>query len=195
MLEIVFFDFDGTLTENDTFVSFAKFSVSPVRFYGAVVCALPWLVGWKLRVVSNSLAKRRLFSALFRGVGEAEFRRHCKGFADMVDRHLRDDMLLTLREHQRRGHHVCIVSASIGEWIRPWAVRHGICDVIATEAEIDVRTGCLTGRFATPNCHGEEKVRRVLERFPDLRDRETWAYGDSSADVPLLECVTHGCRV
>lgn len=38
-------------------------------------------------------------------------------------------------------------------------------------------------------------MRRVLERFPDLRDRETWVYGDSSADVPLLECVTHGCRV
>jgi phosphoserine phosphatase len=57
--------------------------------------------------------------------------------------------------------------------------------VIATEPEI--KNGVLTGRFSTPNCYGQEKKRRFLEKYPD-RDRYIlYVYGDSNGDKELLE--------
>ena len=118
-----------------------------------------------------------------------------EAFADEIDKDLRADVMAVLKEHQSKGHRVCIVTASIGDWIRPWARRHGISDVIATEAEYNPFSGCLTGRFSTPNCHGAEKTARIRAVFPEVDECETWAYGDSAADSHMLELATHGVKV
>ena len=51
---------------------------------------------------------------------------------------------------------------------------------------IEVENGMVTGRFLTPNCYGEEKVRRLLEVLPDRRLYHLTAYGDSRGDRALL---------
>ena len=68
--------------------------------------------------------------------------------------------------------------------------REGVATVIGTPPATD-GNGRPTGRFATPNCRDAEKVRRLREVFPDLAEREVWAFGDSDGDIPLLECSTH----
>ena len=90
---------------------------------------------------------------------------------------------------------VCVVSASIDNWVRPFfdniakASRSDL-RVIGTEVEADTQ-GILTGRFRTPNCYGKEKVRRVLAEMPMLeKQRDEYlvvAYGDSRGDRELLE--------
>ena len=40
-----------------------------------------------------------------------------------------------------------------------------------------------TGRFSGLNCHGEEKVRRFREVFPEVQIDEF--YSDSHSDAPL----------
>ena len=56
--------------------------------------------------------------------------------------------------------------------------------MVATEPEI--RNGRLTGRFATPNCKGAEKVRRILGLFPDRESYRLTAFGDSRGDREML---------
>lgn len=185
MTPIAFFDFDGTITRHDTFISFGRFARGRVQFIKCMLQASPWLVLWKLGLISNSRAKEKLFGFLFKGIGSEEFNSLAEAFATKVDNDLRADTMALLRRHQEQSHRIAIVSASIDTWIRPWAKRHGINCVVATQAEVDSE-GRLTGRFATPNCHGEEKVRRIKALFGDLGEVETYAYGDSEGDDAML---------
>ena len=193
-MRICFFDFDGTLTSKDTLFEFARFARGRWRLCAALFASLPAIVGWKLGFMTNSAAKQVLFSHLFKGVPYDVFQQKGKEFAAEIPKFLRQDTVATLRRHIAQGHTPVIVSASMAEWIEPWADKNGVAMVIATQPEVDA-AGRLTGRFATPNCVGPEKVRRIKEAFPTIDDCETWAYGDSPSDSSMLQIATHPQRV
>ena len=77
-------------------------------------------------------------------------------------------------------------SASIYNWIKPFASDLGIRDILSTEIEVDGE-GCLTGFFSNKNCYGQEKVVRLLEQIPDLENNYLIVYGDSKGDSQLLK--------
>ena len=92
---------------------------------------------------------------------------------------------------------VAIVSASIDNWVRPFADMYlgkadGVPPVTVIGTQVETADGVLTGRFATPNCYGAEKVRRVREALGDCPDAETIAFGDSRGDKELLEYADKG---
>lgn len=189
-----FFDFDGTLTRHDTFVSFARQVMGARGLCRAMLGCAPSLLAWRLGLLEGAVAKERLFASLYRGMELVRFRAFAELFADWLESDLRSDTMQLLQAHLRQGHRVVVVSASLEEWIRPWAARHGVHDVLATRAETDAG-GRLTGRFSTPDCRGAEKARRIRALIPDVENRETWAYGDSRGDEEMLALATHPFRV
>lgn len=193
-MKLAFFDFDGTITKRDTFIEFAKFSLGRGRLFAAILKNSHYLAMWKLGIVSNSKAKQRLFSSLYKGKGY-EWLKGCGiRFGKVIDRNLNRDVADKLRQHIKDGHKVAIVSASIPEWIYPWASENGVEIVIGTQIEVN-EDGMITGKFLTDNCYGQEKVNRIREMFPDIDDYETWGYGDSSGDSHMLEMVNHSIRI
>lgn len=194
MNTIAFFDFDGTLTRHDTFIDFAIFSVGKRAFINAFVKSIPSLCLWKLGLKSNSYAKQTLFSNLYKGMTYSCFKELGNSFIKKIDKDKREDVFEILNRHKRNGDTIIIVSASIGDWIRPWAVSNGIDKVLATEVEVDA-AGKLTGKFLTANCHGKEKALRIQQLYPRIADFETWAYGDSSGDIEMLAIVSHPFHV
>ena len=85
--------------------------------------------------------------------------------------------------HIERGDDVWIVTASLKDWIAPWAERRGV-PVIGTELE--VKNGMLTGRLATPNCRGREKIVRIRQAVDLSGYSKVFAYGDSRGDREML---------
>lgn len=160
--------------------------------------SLPAIALWKVGLRTGEYAKLRLFSAAFRGMSHEEFRSAGESFARKVEGITRSETVAALGNALREHRTVAIVSASCGDWIRPWAEGHGVRHVLATEVEVD-GSGRLTGRFTTPNCRGEEKVTRILAAFPELRDRkeqcDITAYGDSGGDDAMLAFATNPVRV
>ena len=73
----------------------------------------------------------------------------------------------------------------IDNWVKPFAESLGINQVLGTQLELS-GTGHLTGRFATANCYGEEKVKRLLQLYPDRTQYRLVVYGDSRGDKELL---------
>lgn len=183
---LVFFDFDGTLTTRDSLPCFALHSLGKLRTLIGALKALPWILMWKLGAVSNSVAKERLFSFLFRGMATPGFAACCESFAPEIEKMVRPELVARMARHIAAGDEVYIVSASIGDWIVPWAEKNGVdkSHVIATGAAVE--NGILTGRFSTPNCHGPEKVRRIQAALGDIGVRSVVAYGDSGGDLAML---------
>lgn len=191
---IAFFDFDGTITKHDSFIEFAKFSLGRKRLYTAIVRNSLHLALWKLGFLTNSKAKQKLFSTLFKGKEYAWFKSCGVKFKGIIKRDLNPDILYKIQQHKEAGHKVVIVTASIPEWIYPWATETGIDAVLGTEIEID-KEGFITGNFRMPNCHGIEKVNRIKALYPDIADIESWGYGDSDGDIPMLNLVRHPTRL
>lgn len=187
---IAFFDFDGTLIRHDSLLVFARRTRGRLRLALALLRSAPAIVAWKLGLCTNGQAKQQLFSALYKGVQLADFEQWGRQFSEYIDRDFNPAVRPFVDQHRRNGDEMYIVSASMEQWIRPWALAHGFTGVIATRPAVS-DDGHLTGRFATPNCHGPEKVVRIKERIPDIDSCETWAYGDSAGDTAMFEFSDH----
>jgi HAD superfamily hydrolase (TIGR01490 family) len=92
--------------------------------------------------------------------------------------------------HWAQGHRVWLVSGTLGPLARAIA-RHlpGRVEVSATE--IEIRDGCWTGRLARSHLRGSEKARAVrnLAAQFGLSLWDSYAYGNSTSDLPMLDSV------
>lgn len=189
-MKLALFDFDGTITRHDSFLAFAKFVKGKRGVFKSLIMSFPLLLGWKLRLCSAQKAKEMMFKNLYKGMSDRKFKRYCHDFSRLIEQDLNPEIVQQIVSHQLRGDKVVIVSASIADWIIPWAKKHNIDYVLATNAERDESLR-LSGSFSTPNCKGEEKVRRIYAAFPDAAECEIWAYSDSTDDKPMLRMATH----
>lgn len=81
-------------------------------------------------------------------------------------------------------------SSARAAWREPITI-----EVCATELEL--RSGCWTGRLAGPHITGEAKARsmRMAAVRDDIALCESYAYGNSFADIPMLESAGHPLAV
>ena len=91
--------------------------------------------------------------------------------------------------HRAAGHQVWLVSAAPIELANIIATKLGLSGAIATESEVE--NGLYTGRLKNPPMHGEQKAIAVAElaREHGLDLDHSFAYSDSSNDIPLLNSV------
>lgn len=184
------FDFDGTVTTADTLLLFIRHACGTARFLTGFALFSPLLVLMKLHLYPNDKAKQRLFAWFFKGMEEKEFNTRCRAFAADSRHILRPEAMRLIVQYINDGDEVCIVSASIDNWVEPFF--HDFNDggqrapvIIGTQVE--VQDGVLTGRFLTDNCYGAEKVHRVEALFPQRNDYYITAFGDSRGDKEMLD--------
>ena len=182
MKHIHAFDFDGTITVNDSLPAFLLFSRGVIRFALAFVLLAPLMVLSFMRLYEPGRAKELLFCYLFRGMPANRFQDLCERFAQSGRVELRPQALLAISQAQASGHEVFIVTASVSQWVQGF-----FPDICVIGTEVQVIDGRLTGRFSTPNCSGAEKVRRLLAVRPDRSLYHLTAYGDSHGDRELLD--------
>lgn len=184
---IAFFDFDGTMSRGDSLFAFLRFLVGKGRFYWGMIGNLHFLLGYFLGFLSNTGAKQKVVSYFLEGMSEKELTQKCQDFIPMLESIIKQSALQRMQWHLDRGDRVAIVSATFSCYLKPLTQRLGV-DCLATELEI--KEGVLTGKFATPNCYGEEKVRRIREKYDLGQYQEIYAYGDSEGDREMLGIAT-----
>lgn len=190
-MKIVAFDFDGTITTKDTLFEFIKFTDGRFRLYVALALLSPFILASLMKIYPRAKAKERLIRYFYKGEPLWRFDGLSRIFENDLDAIIRPKARQAIKEEIQKGNTVVIISASLENWILPWAQRQGVTEVIATKPEVDAK-GLLTGRFATPNCSGKEKVNRLLEIYPERETYELWAYGDSRGDRELLLLADKG---
>lgn len=181
---IVFFDFDGTITNKDTFIEFIKFAKGKSSFRMGFAILAPVLIMYKLKLIKNWKAKEMVLSYFFSGIKEEDFKAICEDFCKKkIPELLRIKALDEIQMHQKLERTIYIVSASPENWIKPWAKKMGV-NLIGSKLE--VVDGIITGRLNGPNCYGLEKEARIKCEMDLSTYNEIWAYGDSKGDKELL---------
>jgi phosphatidylglycerophosphatase C len=182
---IAFFDFDGTITTKDTLLEFIKYSKGRFKFYTGFLLNSPWLIAFRLKLISNQAAKERILTWFFRNTPLTEFQQTCNEFAtNIIPKLLRPKAVEEMATLRRNGTTIVIVSASPENWIRPWA---GSLELNLIATRLQVKENALTGKITDKNCHGKEKVNRIHELYQLPDYSIAYAYGDSSGDKPMLQ--------
>ena len=191
---LVAFDFDGTLTVEDSFTAFLKWRAGPLRWAWGCFRLMPAGLAYlfhRNRGRMKSAAIREFLKGLKRETLEAEART----FAEVAaPRLFRPDAIMSWRRWRAGGAKTIIVSASPDLIIAPFARGLG-CDRLIASAFAFDKDDRVLGMLAGPNCRGPEKVRR-LQAVYGADVRLTAAYGDTSGDREMLRIADEkGYRV
>ena len=188
-----FFDVDGTIVSTTIVHYYVQFRS----------CLLPsffrpfWIAWFALKVVYYFFLDKvsrtrfnRVFYRNYRGLN-AENVKQLAGeqFETYVRSKLFPAALDHIREHQDRGDLIVLVTGSLNFIIQPLA------DYLQADAALTVQLeeahGKFTGELTTPPLSEAEKV-RAIQTFVEQHNVDlaaSYAYGDSRADLPMLECV------
>ena len=188
MKRIAVFDFDGTITRKDTLIEFIRFAKGSVALYWGMLLYLPWLILMKLHLYDNGKTKELVFGWFFHKMSLEQFNELGRAFYQtQADKLIYSEAKRKIEEHKSHGDIIVILSASIENWVQPFASALQAEGLLGTQAE--VQNGVLTGRFATKNCYGAEKVNRLKTWLAANVNEQPYiiAYGDSRGDKELLE--------
>lgn len=181
---LALFDFDGTISFKDSFLEFIKYRKGKTVFYLNMMLLSPVLVLMKLGVIPNQKAKELVLQWFFKGEDENKFKKASARFAETVlPAIVKDEAYRKILGHKKDNDRVVVVSASMDIWLKAWCEQLGI-ELICSRLHFE--NGKFTGKLATPNCQGEEKVRRIKAQI-DLKDyHHIYAYGNSSGDNAMF---------
>lgn len=181
---IVAFDFDGTLTVRDSFTEFLRWRAGAGGWALGLVKMAPALATYA-RDRDRGRIKAASVKEFLKGVPRAQLEQDAKAFAGQVwPGFMRYDALAVWKDWGAKGAHRVIVTASPETTVAPFARRLGAEALLGTPLVFD-GDDRVTGAFASPNCRGEEKVRRLRAMYGD-DVRLAAAYGDTSGDTEML---------
>ena len=142
------------------------------------------LVLMKIGLYSNHTLKQQLCRYIFGGMSDKTLLSKSVAFANENRKILRPEAIQAIKSALAEGSTVCIISASPSIWVKPFF--HDCPGIEFLCTELETVNGLVTGRFVGSNCYGQEKVNRLLSRYPDRDNYELTAFGDSRGDKELL---------
>lgn len=184
MKKLYCFDFDGTLTYNDTMFLYLKFYNSS-KFRMQFVKHVPLFVLLKLKLVEAEKIKKSFIASILKGESKEKIEKKSQQFFEKYYPEIfRTNALEFIDSIDRNHTESYIVSASLDIWVQPFAEKFKM-NLLATRAEFvdDI----FTGNFIGKNCNGAEKVERLKEANKGKKYDKIIAFGDTSGDREMME--------
>lgn len=197
------FDLDHTLLPHDTQALFCNFVL---RREGWRRIYLLWFFLCvpfaALRLISLRTMKR-VFSSYLVGMKRETLEAHVAAFlSEDFEKALYPAVVAELERNRSEGRVLILNSASPEFYLRGISEKLGFDHFIGTDMEVGETMAFLPKISGPNNKHGAKVVamksrelipEEIEEDGPLLPD--SWAYSDSSADIPLLSIVEHGVMI
>jgi phosphatidylglycerophosphatase C len=181
---LVAFDFDGTLTAQDSFTAFLAWRAGRAGYAAGMAALAPAAAAYLLHRDRGRL-KAAAAKQFLAGTPRAQLEAEAQSFATERGRGLlRSDAMRAWRRWQGDGARLVVVTATPEIVVAPIVRALGADLLIGTRLAFDAADR-VTGAFEGPNCRGEEKVRRLRAAFGEDVRLEA-AYGDTDGDAEML---------
>lgn len=190
---VAFFDVDGTLLKSTIVHCYIWLRSLQIPFFFRHL----WLIGFLPKVVYylilDSISRTRfnqVFYRNYRGLEVAEMKALSTGmFETYIRPKIFSEAVSQIQEHKEEGAAIVLVTGSLDFIVQP------IANYLAADAvlapQLHEQGGRFTGELTTVPLIGEEKA-KAMRNYADQHEvslEESYAYGDSQSDLPMLECV------
>jgi HAD superfamily hydrolase (TIGR01490 family) len=186
----VFFDLDHTIISKISGKSLAVSAVRKgyVRSGDLLRISYTWLL-YKMKLIDPQTMSEKMIGWT-KGIPEVKINELCNETTDnQLLPYVYNEAIEEIGAHRRNNARVVLLSASIDQVCRKIALKIGADDIICTS--LQSKDGYLTGHADGKVCFGEEKITRLRDYC--LRNNidisESWYYGDSISDLPVLRKV------
>jgi len=130
-------------------------------------------------------------ASLLTGLSRDEMNQFAEMLADKVVATLRPDTAEILKKHRARGHQVILVSNLFQPLLEAVGQRLEVHHIVGTGLELN--SSRYSGRVSTPICNDEQRAAMIKEYLNhagiEVDLRQSYAYGDTKWDRPVLELV------
>lgn len=183
MKKLYCFDFDGTLTKEDTMFSFLRF-YNRRKFFFNFIKHLPFFLMLKLGLSQAERVKKNFIASILKGEHKEKIqRKSILFFKKCYPKILRENALNFIQNIDYTKTECYLVTASLDIWVKPFAEKFGM-KLVSTQAKFE--NGIYTENFASKNCSGAEKVNRIKKSINKQKFDKIIAFGDASGDKEML---------
>ncbi len=187
-VQMIAFDFDGTITTKDTFALFLRYWAGTPLWLLKLFRLTPIFIAYALKLIDRNKVKEHVVRAFFKNADENMLNARAKQFAnEIIPTLIRPEAIKTIQKKNAAPNKLYIVSASINHYLDIWAKNNGIDTVIATN--LQTINGVLTGEILGPNCWGDGKIIKIAAEMAQTPYVLLEAYGDSRGDRELLHAA------
>src|ERR671917_2904318 len=130
------------------------------------------------------------FNRLFKDLPARELKRQAEeALPDFIQPRIQNEAVRRIREHKRRGDRVILITGALDFLVESLAP---LGDELIAARRVE-RVGRFTGELAEPplTADGRASLAARLAADHEVELKHCHAYGDSLADLPLLELVGH----
>lgn len=190
--KIAFFDFDDTLIHGDSIKYLLEYYIKkhPLSFFNFFKVGIYYILYLLKMKDFNSAKTALLFPLKKMDTKELEyFYQTC-----IIDKYYKN-VVEELKQKKAAGYLIMIVSASVEAYLQ-------CCDLpvdIIMGTRVIIKDNHYTNIVIGKNCKNEEKVRRINE---ELKTRgisidydNSYAYSDSTHDIPMLKLVKNRIKI
>jgi HAD superfamily hydrolase (TIGR01490 family) len=196
---LAIFDFDGTLSKGHLWIGIAKHNrekrINRFAVYFYLLSHMPLWWASRLGLYNGEKNMEKWgedMPMLFKGLTVEDANR---AFIWIMDNYfrplLRPDVVAILKEHQKQGHKVMLLSGMFMQFLELVGHRLGADYIIGTKLEIV--DGVYSGRIIKPLCFSENKTKYLKEFIAqknlDVDLGRSYAYADGIYDAPVLRMV------
>lgn len=201
-MRVAIFDFDGTLYSKETFQlmmdhlkNHPTHSSRYRQFYRAI---MPPYIGSKLKLVSVQKMRERSIQAYLtalKSFTKPEMESYFTEIADKMQHDFNPKVVERLKNHVEKGDYVMLVSGAFTPLL------HSVTDNLPIQAiigtEIPYTNSILDHQAKINHIQGAMKTKKIHEVLAgkEIDWANSFAYGDSHSDLPVLELVGHPVAV
>lgn len=195
-MQVAIFDFDGTLYEEETFKLLMNhlkehptYHPQYKRFYRSIV---PPYIANKLKLYPTTKMRKRsmqLYLEAFEGRTQDEMYQYFDELKEQMQQSFNKKVLEKLNAHQQENVHIYLVSGAYTQFLE--RVTEGISFNQIIGTEIIYKDDFVYTKSPLEHVNGVMKTKKLLERLEgqDIDWENSYAYGDSYSDLPVLELV------
>lgn len=195
-MRVAIFDFDGTIYTEETFTLLMKhlkehptYHSSYKRFYRAIV---PPYIANKLKLYPDNKMKKRsmqLYLEAFNGLTKQEMDIYFSEIKATMQQDFNAKVLERLKRHQEENIHILLVSGAYTQFLE--RVTDGLVFNQIIGTDIFYKDDKVYTKNAINHVNGQQKTLKVHEALDghQIDWENSYAYGDSFSDMPVLELV------
>ncbi|MGN7386985.1 HAD family hydrolase [Sporosarcina sp. SAFN-015] len=196
-MKVAIFDFDGTLYSKETFQllmdHLKRHPTHSSKYKAFFRRILPLYIGYKIKIVPEAKMREgsmQIYANSLQTLSKAEYEQYFDEMKEVMRQAFNEEVVEKVRQHQEEGMHVMLVSGAYTQLLD--AVTDGIefDTIIGTDIPFTA-VGAFDSETEIYHIQGKRKTEMIMKTFEGKQvDWEnSFAYGDSYSDLPVLELV------
>jgi phosphatidylglycerophosphatase C len=186
---IALFDFDGTITIQDSTESFYRYLYKSIFFYFLfhyVICSWDFVL-YRMKFKSYLQLKNKRLHIHTSKFTESEFLKLTEDYFKKCFKSLLNPKAIDrINWHKNQGHEVWVISASYDFLLHKWSIESSV-NLISNKTTVVNSKRIILGKDVNFNAKVEYLMSKVdLKEYSDI-----YAYGDSEGDNAMLNIANY----